>query len=435
MKTNFTVWWLNPLAVFAAVSVVLGAAAFLIPETIYQDLWFTPKFLDSRGLVAVLTAVAAFTAGAALPAMRLHGWLGSQNPNPEPELSAQTVLKLYRAAVALALAGYGTWAAVAISRGLNLSVLADVVDGKPLVLYGIRLHYLGNIPGITTCTQFAVAAAVLGPLAAAQIGWRPIWKSLGFLLFLGLVRAILNTERLAMVELAVPMLVVIVTQVLGPLAASRRWLRATLKAAPLAAIAALFAVFSGFEYFRSWTSYYAAGDGSFWQFAASRLIGYYVTAFNNGAYLVDRLSSPMGVPYFTGAFLWRFPFLKDITESLFPAFQISSNYFNILQSGANAEFNNGGGLFGPLVDFGSSGAILYWAGAGAICGTLYRRFRRGCAWGLCVYPVLFLGILDVPRGLYWAGGRAIPPLCFLMLSAFLLRIQQKRATAVRSLPR
>lgn len=434
MKHNFSVWWLNPLAVFAAVSGILGAAALFTPEAIYQDLWFTPKFLDAMGFLTVVTAIAAFTAGAALPALRFRGWLASPDLVAQPPVSSSTVLILYRAAVLLALAGYGIWAGVAISRGLNVRVLASIAHDSRL-LYGIRLRYLANIPGITTCTQFGVAAAVLGPLAAAQTGWRRVWKSLALLFLMALVRAILNTERLAIVELAVPMLVIIVTEILAPRAATCRSMRVSIKAAPLAGIAGLFVVFAGFEYFRSWASYYSDDGIPFWQFAASRLIGYYVTAFNNGAYLVDRLSSPMGIPYFTGEFLWRFPFLKGITESLFPAFQISSNYFNILQSGANAEFNNGGGLFGPLVDFGSFGAVLYWAAAGAVSGALYRRFRQGCAWGLCLYPIVYLGLLDVPRGLYWGGGRAFPQLCFLTLSAFLLHVRQKRAKAAQSMPR
>ena len=429
MKPAFTVWWLHPLLIFAGLSGVLSLAAFLIPETTYQDLWFTPKFLDTPGMIAVLTAIVAFSAGVVLPAMRFRGWASDNNQEPEPDLAPRTLLLLFRTAVALSLAGYSIWIATAVSRGLNVSVLADVLAGKHLVLYGIRMHYLENIPGITTCTQFAVAAAVLGPLAATQLGWRKIWKWLFLLFVLAVLRAILNTERLSIVEMAVPMSVILVTRFLIPLGRSRRWLRASIKAAPIAGVALLFVIFAAFEYFRSWASFYSDDGIPFWEFAASRLIGYYVTAFNNGAYLFDRLSAPMGVPYFTAEFIWRFPFLRDLTESVWPTFQLSRNYFDLLQSGANAEFNNGGGLFGPLVDFGPMGAVLYWLVTGVVCGAIYRGFKRGSAWGLCLYPVLYLGILDVPRGLYWAGGRAVPQICFLALSGFLLAIQQRRAKA------
>jgi len=427
MKNAFSIWWLHPLAIFGVVSGFVAVVAFLIPDTGYQDLWFTPKFFDGMGLAAVLAAIGAFAAGVLMPSIRFRGWSISEDPKLDPELSSRTLLILYRVAAALALAGYAVWIATAVSRGLNLAVLADVVAGKKLVLYGIRMRYLGNIPGITTCTQFAVAAAVLAPLAGAQLGWKKIRKSLTLLFLLALLRAILNTERLAVVEMAVPMCVVVAAQVLAT--TTRRWLRIWLKAAPVAGVALLFLVFSAFEYFRSWTSYYASIEDSFWEFAASRLLGYYVTAFNNGAYLMDRLSAPLGVPCFTGSFLWRFPLLKNLTESIFPVSSISNNYFDILQSGANAEFNNGGGLFGPLLDFGRFGALAYWIAVGFVCGSLYRLFRRRSAWGLCLYPILFLGLLDVARGLYWAGGRAIPPLCFLTLSGFLLAIQQKRAKA------
>lgn len=73
--------------------------------------------------------------------------------------------------------------------------------------------------------------------------------------------------------------------------------------------------------------------------------------------------------------------------------------------------------------------VLYWLAAGLLTGWLYRQFRRGSAWGLCLYPLIFLGSLEVPRGLYLSGGRAIPAICFLLLSAWLLHIRQRRAAA------
>jgi hypothetical protein len=103
-------------------------------------------------------------------------------------------------------------------------------------------------------------------------------------------------------------------------------------------------------------------------------------------------------------------------------------YFSTLDTGANAEFNNGGGLLAPAIDFGSYGVTAFWLLAGLISGWAYRQFKRGAAWGLCLYPMLFLGTLEVPRGLYLSGGRAVPPICFLLLSASLLAIRQNRST-------
>lgn len=429
MKPHLTVWWLHPALLFAALTGGLAVGAALIPESAYVELWNTPKFIDSSTLTMTACCVAAFVLGVLLPGVHFRGWAGPREKQPESGLSPHTLLALYRIAVALALVGYVVWGAVAISRGLTWRVLADVVTNQPGVLYEVRYRYLLNITGITTFTQFGVAAAVLGSLLAAQNGWRKIWKSLSLLFALALLRAILNTERLAVLELAIPMAPVIATLVLGARAVRSGRLRLAILGAPLAGLGGLFFLFAGFEYGRSWATFYSGGPVSFWSFAAYRLAGYYVTAMNNGAYLTARLDAPMSVPFFTMNFLWRFPFLDGLMHSLFPTFTIADTYLETLNSGANAEFNNGGGLFAPAIDFGPFGMLLYWLVAGLLSGWTYGQFRRGSAWGLCFYPLLFLGTLEVPRGLYLSGGRAVPQICFLLLSACLLRIQQRRAEA------
>jgi hypothetical protein len=426
MRPRFTVWWLNPPLLFAALIGGLTAAAVLIPESAYRELWNTPKFFNASNASLTALCIAAFVLGSLLPAGHIRGWAGSREKQPDTELSVSLLLTLYRVAIALALFGYLVWGGVAISRGLSWQIVTDGLAGKPGAIYLIRHTYLLNIAGITTCTQFGVAAAVLGSLLAAQTGWRKIWKSLSVLFALAVLRALLNTERLAILELAVPMVPVIATLVLGRRAGQRRWLRLAILGAPVAAIGGVFLLFAGFEYGRSWATFYAGNSASFWSFAMYRLAGYYVTALNNGAYLTTRLAVPLGIPFFTMNFLWRLPFFEGLMHSLFPTFDLADNYFDMLNSGANAEFNNGGGLLAPAIDFGVFGVILYWLAAGLVCGWMYRQFQRGSAWGLCLYPLLFLGTLEVPRGLYLSGGRAIPPICFLLLSACLLRIQQRR---------
>ncbi|HEY1757177.1 MAG TPA: O-antigen polymerase [Bryobacteraceae bacterium] len=427
MKPQLPVWWLHPALLFTAVMGGLAAAAAMIPDNLYVDLWSTPKFFDASTEALTVFCIAAFALGATLPGLHLRGWNGARGTQLDAELSASTLLMLYRVATGLALFGYAVWIAIALSNGMNWQVVMDVVRSKPGAAYLVRSKYLVSAAGITTCTQFGVASAVLGSLLAARTGWRKIWKSLSLLFALGIARAVLNTERLAVLELIVPMVPVIVTLVLGRQASRSGRVRRVIAWAPLAGISALFFVFAGFEYGRSWTTYYSGGSVSFWTFAVSRLAGYYVTALNNGAYLVTRLNAPMGVPFFTLNFLWRFPFLSGLTHLLFPTFDLADTYFDLLNSGANAEFNNGGGLLAPAIDFGVYGMILYWLMIGLITGWVYRNFKRGSAWGLCLYPMLFLGTLEVPRGLYLSGGRAVPPICFLLLSAFLLRIKQRRA--------
>ncbi len=428
MKARFAVWWLNPILLFTALNGGLALAAMATPDAAFAEHWSTPKFFTGQSMAVSMFCILAFALGALLPEAHFRGWAGARDTRSVAPLPVGTLLALYRTAIGLALFGYLVWGAIAISNGMSWQIVKDVVSSKPGAAYLVRYKYLISVGGVTTATQFGVAAAILGSLVAAQTGWRKIWKSLSLLYALAVVRALLNTERLAILELVIPMVPVIVTQILRPRADGSRWLKRAITWAPLAGIGGVFVIFAAFEYGRSWTTYYSGGPDSFWTFAMYRLTGYYITALNNSSFLLSRLPTPEGIPFFTLNFLWHFPFVDKMMHALFPTFDLLDTYFSTLDTGANAEFNNGGGLLAPAIDFGSYGVTAFWLLAGLISGWAYRQFKRGAAWGLCLYPMLFLGTLEVPRGLYLSGGRAVPPICFLLLSASLLAIRQNRST-------
>ena len=58
--------------------------------------------------------------------------------------------------------------------------------------------------------------------------------------------------------------------------------------------------------------------------------------------------------------------------------------------------------------------------AGIVVGLAYRSWRAGGAYGLLVYPVLFTGLLELPRYLYWTQGRIVPAMVFLLVTAWYL---------------
>jgi hypothetical protein len=86
---------------------------------------------------------------------------------------------------------------------------------------------------------------------------------------------------------------------------------------PAIGVVSLLLFFTGFEYLRSWSNYYSGRDQSLLEFGSMRLLGYYVTSFNNGAYLLQRLD-PLNAPYFTAHFLWTFPLSSPAIKHFFP---------------------------------------------------------------------------------------------------------------------
>jgi oligosaccharide repeat unit polymerase len=408
-------WWLHPIPIFVLLNGFTGLGAYLASSDTYLRLWKTPKYITDDIMMITIGLIIAFCAGVGLalgnqPAYHSKSeWQGS--------VSFPQALLLFKVSFWLCIMAYGVWVSIAISRGLGLSVFKSIFTGGQSI-YTFR-DFFETMPGITTGTQFGIATVILGTLIGAAAGWKIVRFKLTVVFLLAVVRALLYSERLAFLELIVPFLVLWLAQ---PAAwTGRRALRTLIRIVPVLGVATAYIVFTVFEYFRSWSIYYSARESSLFTFGLWRLLGYYVTSANNSAFLIASLRQPLGAPYFSFYFLWHLPMLSDFAHDVFSWMHFDYVVFmNLLRAGANPEFNNPGGLLSPVIDFGVLGGLLYWAVMGLITGYLYSLFVRRHPLGMCLYPVCFLTLTELPRYIFWGGGRAFPALAFLLLSAFLL---------------
>jgi hypothetical protein len=425
------VWWLNPAPALGIPAVIAGLIAYSTDSTAYFNLWRTAKYFDLSCLQLLLAVVLVFTCGCLLGGAR------RREANLVPAVDWTQTIRwdavrfLFRLSFILTIVAYGIWFAVGIAHGLNLSVIYDVIRGSSNATYDIRDAYLATIPGVTTATQFGLAVIALGVPLGVATGWRGVrWQCLTVIL-LALIRAFLNSERLAVTELLVP-LVVSFTWLRPP--TGRRARRLT-QAAPVLGPVFLYIFFGAGEYFRSWSEFYATRESSFWSFIGLRLMGYYTTALNNGA-LLWRVRNPLslGLTPMTLAFIGRFPILGDVARFLFPYLFSSSTtsdarYAALLATSANPELTNPSGIFGPIADYGVMAGLLYWLLCGLICGYLYKEFKLHSAAGVFLYPVLYIGLIEATRVLYWAGGRFFPTM-FLLVVSVLFVVRKGRARRV-----
>jgi predicted secreted protein len=147
---------------------------------------------------------------------------------------------LFRLSFILTVVAYGIWFAVGIAHGLNLSVIYDVIRGSSDATYDIKDTYLATIPGVTTATEFGLAVIALGVPLGVATGWRGVrWQCLTVIL-LAFIRAFLNSERLAVTELLVP-LVVSLTWMRPP---TGRRVRRLTQAAPVLGLVFLYIFFA-----------------------------------------------------------------------------------------------------------------------------------------------------------------------------------------------
>jgi hypothetical protein len=418
----------------AVIPLVIGAVSLiptaLVGDVQFRTLWNTPKEITPDTLILFGFGAVALASGA-LIGIALSP-LPRRSSAPWPGLG-QDALGLLRHAstllTALTLAGYLGFIYLIARSGLTVAQLfgGSEANGNALVKESI-----GTIPGLTTMTQLGIGAVVVSATVLVQQFSRFELAKLLIVIGMAVPRAYIYAERLAILELVLPVTVVIAAK----LSIGGRTRRAIARALPVVGIAMVVVVFGLFEYSRSWNFYRAHGETSFVGFALSRLAGYYVTAINNGQLILNHLDWPGRWPYDTFEGFWSAPGVQNVAlyERLggFPAPYTktgSSPYMDMLGQFGNPEFNNPSGFVGPFIDYGWLGGLVWLVVTGVVAGLLYQQFCSARFLGLLLYPVFFIGLAELPRYLYWVQGRAI--YTWLALLAIVVLLARGRRNRLR----
>ncbi|MGW0036472.1 O-antigen polymerase [Gordonia sp. NPDC003376] len=399
------VWWVHPAGVILPVAALSLIPAMMIGDTEFRLLWHSPKTLTTT--TALIFACGALTLaltsmiGAALP--------GGTGPPRGPLFSAETITLLHRSSsilLWLTLFGYAGFGILAVRAGVTPT---ELLAGRTTGGTGLK-DVIGTLPGVTTLTQCGVAVVVISALSLIEQPSRSAILKIVTVVALATGRAYVRSERLAVLELVVPLVVIWACR----LDARRGARRVLARLAPIAALPLLISVFGLFEYFRSWTFYRSQTDRGFGTFVVDRIAGYYATSINNGAILYEHSRWPQRIPYDSIEGVWTAPgvaqldLYSGLTEPQANPSPGPDGYDTLLGIYGNAEFNNPSGYTGPFTDFGFLGGITYFAVMGLIVGVAYRSFCNGRLLGMMAYPIIFIGLLEMPRYLYWVQGRATP---------------------------
>lgn len=429
MRKLGSMWWLWPVAPLALLAGPSLLVANRIDEDVYERAWRTAKGLDDRTtllMFAVLVAMAAGTMVAALAESRRQGRPGASWPDLD-EASVQVLSRLYPWLIGLTLFGYGVWIALGLSRGLSLDDVRTVLTTQDNILLPVKSK-LETVPGLTTLTQMAIPASIIGVLLDTRRPSASVRWAYRLTIVLGAVRAFMLAERLAVVEIVVPVIVV-----RAAIAGHRRigWNRVLLAFAPLIGVGLLIIGFAVSEYSRSWNWYEDRTDVSFVEFSSERLLGYYATSHNNGAQLLKHGESVTIIPYHTTTFAWQIPPGSLVGGEMVD--DVGDDRRRVLKGYANPEFNSSSGLASLLADYGTLGGVVFAFILGAAIGVLHLAFLHGRIPGLLLYPMVFTGLLELPRYLYWFQGRATPAVV-IALSATVVIGWSRRARVRRPVP-
>ena len=404
-------WWLDPSLLFAVVIGGTMLAAFAQSDAAYR-LYGTPKYIGLAHLLLAIAAILVFAIGR---------WLATNTGRTPPSTphSAEKVVRFwFWVATGLTLFGYAVWLALGVKNGFSPGVLLEfLATDDPQLAESMFPEMFATWKGVTTCTQFGIAAVPLG-LWLFFRGHRMLAWPLALLIGLATLRGLIFSERLALIELVVPGFVVAIRFVLlgQPLSYFRRF---AVQLFPVAGLVALVLVFGGYEYFRSWR-YYVNDFDSFSEFTLWRISGYYTTAHNNSALALETQPT-YPLPYATLRQFWSIPGLADTPFGYQRLTGVDplARHFDMLEQFATPELNNEGGLFQPALDFGWAGYLAFWFACGFVSGRLYRAYLVGTLPGLTLYPLVFLAILEVPRFLYLCYPRSLPAVVTLLVVAWL----------------
>ena len=411
-------WWMRPSIAPLLLGIPLLISAYLIPQRTFVELYDSPKYVDTGFLLVGLLIYGGFLAGS------LVAFRGSTHSR------ARDVIPFCRWFVwplfALTMLGYIVWfgSAVLGAGGIGpvLNAFSDVLVGQS---YGtsdyVKVELFREIPGVTTLTQVGILYVTVEALLwtrAASVR-RLALARFAVVVLLGLTRAMLISERLALIEIAVPVGIVLLSDV-----RFHKAHRALVRFMPFVLAFAVFALFTAGEYFRSWTYYRAVYTGTYLEFAVQRFLGYYTTAVNNAA--VVYYFEPLHPLRHTLDSLFAFPLFGGAVGGVYAA--VSGGAYTdernkqLLQVYANPEFNNV-----PIIGLLPNEYSILLAPViamllGILSASLFRSFASGRLVGILLYPSWFVGLLEISRVYYWASSRYFPVLAVLLGALLLFQI-------------
>lgn len=388
-----TYWWFRPSRIALLVILPITCSAFLAPNQFYRQ-FKSFNAITSDDFLLLWLSILGF-AGAS--------WLGEVlvlDPRPMPPYVREANYRIL-------LLGSTTVAAIATFVFLapffaHPQFILSVFRGDPGAIYAVEL-YANQIAGITSLENLFSLVVVLFMIKGKVTGRRQTrWETavLALILAVSAFKAVMHGERLALIELVVPICIVGIA--LRP--RSTAWVLA-----PVAGVVGLILFFAGTEYLRSWVAFYSKESESLIDFAMNRLLAYYLTSINNGAFIYNDAHSYI-FPIFTAGWLWRMP-IPHLSNYLAEVAGANPDVLEILSRGQNVEFNDTSGIFAPLIDFGPGVGTLTWIVLGFFSGRLYRAFAEERYFGLILFPTWYVGILEIPRIFYWGESAYFP--CFV----------------------
>jgi len=412
---NRGLWWINPVGCLTCFLVPIATVCLILPPAAYKTYWRSEKLYDAGSFGLCILAFASIIFGA------LAGQVIAGGRPSGPAHVAFTVAsdnrfikKALAVAIFFSMLGHLVWLAIMIHNGLRFGNLLAMLSGTQGASFTIR-GYSEFIPGITTLMHLHVVVWML----ASLLDWKYVSLSLrtGVLCVVAFTvfRALFNSERLALLEAAIPAGLLWV-RFRGLLRRPALWL----KLAPVILYAGLYVLFCLTEYNRYWVNSASSTREGFFSFAGFHLLGYYATALNNGALFMS-LNMHSSAPTTVFNFIYNMPYVGNIIAALSGITYDIGDDLSLNKIGmVNRDFTNISGIFPVYMDLGIPLAVGLWVALGVVMGFCYQRYKSGSLRESLIFAYGFVGLLELPRIFYWSSTRAFYSWVFIFIVILML---------------
>lgn len=412
----------SPFTLLFAVYVPLLVAFVVASPSLFANEFQSVKHMTTTSVLFFAAALLVFGLGAAVGTrrpLRAPLRVAFEERATSDRYRSRRLAPFLRGLLLLAIASYVAWFALGAVRAGGPVKLVDAWLANP---FYVKTQLLRTIPGLTTLTQVAVAAV---PLAFAFGLLRRGGSLRGLaavVVVLAALRTLVFSERLALLELVVPLVYLAL--------AKRRVALPKAVVAGLGLVVAVVAVFSITELRRTYVYTHNFSTAH----VTARFLGYYLTSVDNGSVVIDRY--PAATPFAnTGQMLWRFPVVGSLRAEDLPGVgTVSLRYEDIAgrdpdtfwrdalaQEHLSPEYNV---LSTPgylAADFGWL-ALPVLLLLGAYSGMLYARARTS-AFHRALYAVWLIGLLEFMRIIYFFDTRTLP--AYLAFAAVYVSIARR----------